>query len=362
MKQDEKRAGKIKKIKVGITQGDINSISYEVILKTLLDNRIMEVCTPIVYGSPKVAAYHRKALNIDNFSFNAIKSPEEANLKRANIINCLDDNIRVELGKSTKMAGEASYKSLEIAVQDLSEQKIDALVTGPINKYNIQSDKFTFAGHTEFLESQFNSKGALMLMINDLFKIGVVTGHVPLGKVTEYITKESILNKLRVLNNSLMMDFAIRKPRIAILGLNPHAGDKGVIGNEELDEIIPAINTAKEENILTFGPYPSDGFFGSGMYTKFDGVLAMYHDQGLIPFKALMTDGGVNFTAGLPIIRTSPAHGTAYEMAGKGEASEDSFRKSIYLACDIYQNRIRYNELAANPLKSYSSDEYTNES
>ena len=361
MKQDDREKTVPHKIKIGITQGDINSISYEVILKTLMDNRIMEICTPIVYGSPKVAAYHRKALNIDNFSFNTIKSSEEANPKRANIINCLDDDIRVELGKSTKMAGEASYAVLEMAVQDLSDNKIDVLVTGPINKHNIQSEKFNFAGHTEFLESRFNSKGALMLMINDLFKIGVVTGHVPLGQVTEYITKESIINKLRVLNKSLTIDFGIRKPRIAVLGLNPHAGDNGVIGKEELEEINPAIEGAKEENILAFGPYPADGFFGSGTYQKFDAILAMYHDQGLIPFKALTTEGGVNFTAGLPIIRTSPAHGTAYEMAGKGEASEDSFRKSIYLACDIFNNRLLYKELNSNPLKSYDNLESQNE-
>ncbi len=341
------------RILVGITHGDINSISYEVIIKALLDNRLYDSCTPIVYGSPKVAAYHRKALNIDNFSFNTIKSPDEANPKKSNIINCIDEDARVELGKITDYAGNSSIMALEIATQDLADKKIDVLVTGPVNKYNIQSDKFNYAGHTEFLESRFNSEGALMFMINDFIRVGVVTGHIPIDKVTEYITKDSIMRKLRIMNNSLIQDFGIRKPRIAVLGLNPHAGDNGVIGDEEQREIIPALTAIREENILTFGPFPADGFFGSSNYTKFDGILAMYHDQGLIPFKAMSPDGGVNFTAGLSVIRTSPAHGTAYEIAGKNEASPDSFRHAIYLACDIFNTRNGYKELTTNPLKSY---------
>ncbi len=348
---------KTEKIKIGITQGDINSISYEVIIKALLDNRMFDFCTPIVYGSPKVAAYHRKAIDIENFSFNIIKSPDEANPKRANIINCMDDDVRVELGRSTPQAGEGSYLALEMAAQDLADKKIDALVTGPINKYNIQSEKFSFAGHTEFLESRFNSDGVLMLMVSEVFKVGVVTGHVPLMKVSEYITRESILKKLRILNKSLLTDFNIRGPRIAVLGLNPHAGDNGLMGDEEQKEIIPAIEAAREENIIALGPFPSDGFFGAGNYRKFDAVLAMYHDQGLIPFKALITEGGVNFTAGLPVIRTAPAHGTAYEIAGKGTADPDSLRKSIYLACDVYNNRENYREISKDPLKSYNISE-----
>lgn len=340
------------KIRIGITQGDINGISYEVIIKALLDNRIFDICIPVVYGSPKVAAYHRKALNIDNFSFNTIKVPEEANPKRANIINCISDSVRVELGKSTAIAGEASYKALEAAVQDLENNKIDAIVTGPINKHNIQSDKFRFAGHTEYFESRFNSEGALMLMVNELFKVGIITGHVPLSKVPEQVTKENILKKIRILNNSLLVDFLIRKPRIAVLGLNPHAGDNGLIGDEEKKEIIPALKAARDENILIFGPFPADGFFGSETFKKFDASIAMYHDQGLIPFKAMMYEGGVNFTAGLPVVRTSPAHGTAYELAGRNEALPHSFRKAIYLACDLYHNRQSYKEMTSNPLKS----------
>ena len=345
------------KLKIGITQGDINGISYEVIIKALLDNRMFDLCIPVVYGSPKVAAYHRKALNIDNFSFNNIKKAEEASPKRANIINCVDENIRVELGKSTSIAGEASYLALEKAVNDLANNKIDALVTGPINKYNIQSDKFKFAGHTEYLEDKFGSGGALMLMVNDFFKVGVVTGHIPLAEVPKAVTQEAILKKLAILNKSLIIDFGIRKPKIAVLGLNPHASDNGVIGNEEKEVIIPAIKAAQEDNILAFGPFPADGFFGSNTYQKFDAVLAMYHDQGLIPFKSMTFEGGVNFTAGLSVIRTSPAHGTAYEITGKNEASPDSFRKSIYLACDIYKQRENYNELTSDPLKSYDISE-----
>lgn len=348
---------KDKKIVVGITHGDINSISYELIIKSLQDSRIHDFCIPIVYGSPKVAAYHRKALNIDNFSFNNIRTAEEASPKRANIINCISEDIRVELGKATKTSGEASVLALEIATQDLADGKIDVLVTGPINKYSIQSERFSFAGHTEFLETRFQSQGALMFMVHDLFRIGVVTGHIPLAKIPEFITKDTVLSKIRIMNKSLIEDFGIRKPRIAVLGLNPHAGENGIIGDEEQNEIQPAVEAAREESMLVFGPFAADGFFGSGNYTRFDGVLAMYHDQGLIPFKALMYEGGVNFTAGLPVIRTSPAHGTAFEIAGKGEATEDSFRKAIYMACDIYNFRNGHKELTSNPLKSYDISE-----
>lgn len=338
------------KIILGITHGDINSISYEVIIKSLADNRLFDTCTPIVYGSPKVAAYHRKALDLETFSFNTIRSADEATPRKAHIINCIDDSARVELGKSTQYAGESSLQALECAVKDLSEGKIDVIVTGPINKSNIKSDKFNFNGHTEFFESRFKSDGVLMLMINDLMRIGVVTSHIPISQVTEYIVRDTILNKLKILNKSLLTDFSIRKPRIAVLGLNPHSGDNGLIGNEEIEQIIPAINAAQEEGILAFGPFPADGFFGAGTFAKYDAILAMYHDQGLVPFKALTVSGGVNFTAGLPVVRTSPAHGTAYDLAGKNEASPDSFRKAIYMACDIYRNRLLYKEISANPL------------
>lgn len=338
------------RIILGITQGDINGISYEVIMKTLADNRILELCTPVVYGSPKVAAYHRKALDLENFSFNTIRNVDEAVARRANIVNCIDDSVRVELGKSTAYAGEASLQALEAAVKDMTEGKIDVLVTGPINKSNIKSEKFNFTGHTEYLETQFRSDGVLMLMVNELMRIGVVTSHIPLAKVNEYIMRDTLLNKLRIMNHSLLADFGIRGPRIAVLGLNPHSGDNGLIGDEEIKEIIPAIQAAMEEGILAFGPFPADGFFGAGTFTKYDAVLAMYHDQGLVPFKALTIEGGVNYTAGLPVVRTSPAHGTAYDITGKNEASPDSFRKAIYLGIDIFRNRMQYKEISSNPL------------
>jgi 4-hydroxythreonine-4-phosphate dehydrogenase len=340
------------KIILGITQGDINGVSYEVIMKSLADNRIFDLCTPVVYGSPKVAAYHRKALDLENFSFNTIRTVDEAATKRANIINCIDDAARVELGKSTAYAGEASLQALEMATTDLEAGKLDALVTGPIDKANIKSEKFNFNGHTEFFETRFKSEGVLMLMINELMRVGVVTSHIPLLKVNEYIMCDTILNKLKILNKSLLIDFTIRRPRIAVLGLNPHAGDKGLIGDEEVNEIIPAIAAAQKEGILAFGPFPADGFFGAGSFTKYDAILAMYHDQGLVPFKALTTEGGVNYTSGLPIVRTSPAHGTAFDITGKNEASADSFRKAIYLACDVFRNRLQYKEITSNPLKA----------
>ena len=342
---------KLQKIRIGITQGDINGIGYEVILKTLLDIRILDICTPIVYGSPKVAAYHRKTLNISDFSLNIIKSPEEANPKRANIINCLSDDIRVELGKSTATAGEASYLSLKKAVEDAKNGKLDALVTAPINKYNIQSDQFKFSGHTEFLKDYFNVTDVLMLMASDLIKVGLLTVHIPLKDIFTFLTPEGISNKIRLMNRSLTEDFRIRKPKIAVLGLNPHAGEEGMLGKEEQDIIKPAIESLKKEDLLVFGPFAADGFFGSGNHLKFDGIFAMYHDQGLIPFKSLVLDEGVNYTAGLPIIRTSPAHGTAFDLAGKNLADHNSFRKAIYTACDIYQNRLFHADITNNPLK-----------
>jgi 4-hydroxythreonine-4-phosphate dehydrogenase len=340
------------RIVLGISHGDINSISYEVILKTLLDTRIYEVCTPILYGSAKVAAYHRKALNLPQQNLNLIKSAEEATHRKAYLINCINDEIRVELGKSTPMAGESSFAALQKAVSDLKEGKIDALITGPIDKHSIQSETFKFPGHTEYLTSQFPGSESLMLMVNEVMKIGVVTGHYALKDVPGKITQELIIGKLKIMNKSLVEDFNIRKPRIAVFSLNPHAGDNGLLGNEEEKIISPAIKSARDQNILAFGPFSADGFFGAGTFSKFDGILAMYHDQGLIPFKALSYEGGVNFTAGLPIVRTSPAHGTAYEIAGKNEASENSFRQALYMACDILKNREEYKELTANPLKS----------
>ncbi len=335
------------KIRVGISQGDINGVSYEVIIKTFMDNKMLDLCTPILYGSPKVGAYHRKALNINNFSFNNIKTALEANPKRVNIVDCLDENVRVELGKSTLMGGEGSLKSLDCAVSDLGQGVIDVLVTAPINKHNIQSDKFTFRGHTEYLAHKFEAKDVIMLMVSDIMKVAVVTGHVSLSEVPGLLSVEMILNKLRLLSNSLTRDFGIRKPRIAVLGLNPHSGEDGLIGKEDIQVIQPALDLAREEKIMALGPFPADGFFASDNFARFDAVLAMYHDQGLVPFKALTFDSGVNYTAGLPVVRTSPAHGTAFEIAGKNQASPDPFRHAIYVACDVYKNRKLYDELVS---------------
>jgi len=345
-----------KKTIIGISHGDINGISYEVILKSLEDNRLLDLCTPIIYGSPKVAAYHKKAINLENINLNNIRRADEAHGNKINIINCIDDNIRVELGKSTKQAGISSYNALKNSVADLKDETIEALVTGPINKQNIQSDNFRYSGHTEYLMDIFGVEDVLMLMVSQYMKVGVVAGHVPISQLSTFITMERVLSKIRLLNQSLQKDFNIRKPKIAVLGLNPHAGDEGSLGTEEKDVIVPAIEEAKKNNTLVFGPFPADGFFGSGAFSKYDGVLAMYHDQGLIPFKTISRDEGVNYTAGLPVVRTSPAHGTAYELAGKGEASYASFRNAIYLACDIIKNRNFYDEINANPLhSSYNS-------
>jgi 4-hydroxythreonine-4-phosphate dehydrogenase len=340
-----------KTIVAGISHGDINGIGYEVIIKTLMDPMINDICIPVVYGSPKVAAYHRKALNVNNFSFNNIRSADEANYRKANMINCLGDDIRVELGKSTPQGGEAALVSLEKAVEDLMNGSIDVLVTAPIDKHNIQSESFNFKGHTEYLKSKAGAEDVLMFMISESMRIGVATGHVPLKNVPELLTTQLLVRNIKLMNQSLMLDFGIRKPRIAVLGLNPHAGDNSLLGTEEAEIILPAIKQAEKDGILAFGPFPADGFFGAGSFVKFDGILAMYHDQGLTPFKALSFDTGVNFTAGLPFVRTSPVHGTAFSIAGKGEASENSFRHAIYQACNIFRNRKMYEEISKNPLK-----------
>ena len=341
------------KIIIGITHGDINGIGYEVILKTLADNRMLETFVPVIYGSPKVAAYHRKNLDIQGLNLNIVNSITEINQKRVNIINCVDDEIKVELGTSTEDAGKAALIALERATEDLKSGELQALVTAPINKKNIQSASFKFPGHTEYLEQKFGTNTpALMMLVNDVMRVAVVTGHVPIKNVPAELTEKLIVDKLTVLNASLKKDFSIGRPRIAVLGLNPHAGDEGVIGNEEKTVIIPAMKKAEAQGIICVGPYPADGFFGSGNFNKFDAVLAMYHDQGLIAFKTVSMDTGVNYTAGLSIIRTSPDHGTAYDIAGQNLASEESFRQALYLAYDIYQNRHWNAEISANPLKT----------
>lgn len=336
-------------MKIGITQGDVNGVGYEVIMKALQDMEILDDLTPIIYGSPKAAAYHRKALNVAQFSLNNINTPDEAHPRRVNIVTCGDDNIKVELGKSSQAAGQAAFAALEAAVRDLSDGRIDAVVTAPINKKNIQSESFNFPGHTEYLE-QAAQAPALMLLVSGRLRVGVVAGHVPISRVAQYVSEDKILSKLRILHRSLRQDFNIDGPRIAVLGLNPHAGDHGLLGSEEETVIAPAIAKAQAEGICAMGPYPADGLFGSDALGKFDAVLAMYHDQGLVPFKALAFTSGVNFTAGLPLVRTSPDHGTAYDIAGQDKADPTSMREAIYLAMDIVRNRRVNLELEANRL------------
>lgn len=339
------------KIIIGITHGDINGIGYEVILKSLNDNRIFDMFIPVIYGSSKLMGFHKKLLDLRAVNPNVINSAEQAIAKRINLINCVDDNIKVEIGQSTQEAGQAALAALERATKDLKKGSIHALVTAPINKNNIQSDTFNFPGHTEYLEEKFGeNSSSLMMLVSDRIRIAVVTGHVPINEVSEKITEELIVKKLSILNESLQKDFTIIRPRIAVLGLNPHAGDDGVIGDEEQRIIQPALRKAEEKGITCFGPYPADGFFGAETYKKFDAVLAMYHDQGLIPFKTIAMETGVNFTAGLPIVRTSPDHGTAYDLAGKNLASEISFQQALYLACDVFKNRMLNEEISANPL------------
>jgi len=349
------------KIKIGITHGDFNGIGYEVILKTLVNAGIYDMCTPIVYGSSKIAAYYRKNIGLNNFSFNLIKYPIEANPKRPNLINVLNNEFKAEPGAATPMSGKAAFISLERATDDLKKGLIDALVTAPIHKQAIQSNQFQFPGHTEYLQNKFgNNNQALMFLISNNLKIGTVTGHIPVNEIAKNVKKETILNKIRLIHQSLLKDFGLNRPRIAVLGLNPHASDNGLIGNEEQNEIIPAIKQAREEKIMAFGPYPADGFFASLTFKKFDAILAMYHDQGLTPFKLLAFEEGVNYTAGLPIIRTSPDHGTAFDIADKNKANPSSFRNALYAAIDIWHKRKEYEEITQNPVASIKK-ESTNE-
>lgn len=338
---------------IGITHGDINGIGYEIILKTFADNRILDNITPVIYGSSKIAAFYRKNIvELQNLNLNVINSASDVITKRINIINCVNDELKVEVGLSTKEAGEAAFLSLEKATEDLKNGFLHAIVTAPINKENIQSDNFNFPGHTEYLEGKFGEpSSSLMMLANDVMRIAVVTGHIPVKDIAAKLSSELILKKLQILNTSLKNDFSIIRPRIAVLGLNPHAGDNGVIGKEEEEIITPAIKQAEKDGILCFGPYPADGFFGAGTFNKFDAVLAMYHDQGLIPFKTIAMESGVNFTAGLSVVRTSPDHGTAYDIAGKNLASENSFRQAVYMAHDIYYNRNWNKEINKNPLR-----------
>lgn len=347
------------KIKVGITHGDINGIGYEVILKALAADHVTEMVTPILYGSAKIAGFYRKAMELPPLQLNTISSAGDANPSRVNIINVVGEDAKVEPGQATKSAGEAAFAALERAVADLRDGLIDAIVTAPIDKDTIQSHTFTFPGHTEYLEASLAERGrdkALMILCSDRLRVALVTGHTPLSKVSEAVTREAVLGKLKVFNRALIEDFGVSSPRIAVLALNPHAGENGLLGTEESEVIAPAIAEAQEDGILAFGPYAADGLFGSGAWNRFDGVLAMYHDQGLAPFKSMAMNDGVNVTAGLPFVRTSPDHGTAFDIAGKGVAAPESMRAAVFTAVDIVRSRRRHAEMTANPLKKQSAE------
>ncbi len=340
-----------KKIRIGITQGDTNGIGYEVILKTFANPAMIELCTPVIYGSSKIMAYHRKAIDMPAYQVNITKSVAQLKETLPNLVEVTADDIKVDMGVPDHQAGRAAFMALEAAVSDLKNGDIDAIVTAPISKENIQSPEFQFPGHTEYLEaSAGDGEKALMVLFSDKIRVALVTTHMPIAEVPAAITKDRIKEKLRIFNQSLKRDFAIQGPRIAVLALNPHAGENGLLGKEEKEVIAPAIQEAYDEKILCFGPYAADGFFGNEQYRHFDGVLAMYHDQGLAPFKTLAMNEGVNFTAGLPIVRTSPDHGTGYDIAGKGVANESSMRHAVYAAIDIARNRSRYDEAHRNPL------------
>ena len=334
------------KLVVGITQGDGNGIGYEVIIKALADARILDSFTPVVYGSSKIFGFYRKQIhNLDPMDTYVIRSAREAKPKKINIVNCLPDNVFVEPGQATPESARCAMKALECAVADIKDGYIDVLVTAPINKRAMNNEGFGYAGHSEFLQEQFNCPDHTMIMVSDRLKVGVATGHIPLKDVPTVLTSERIVKKLRLMNASLIRDFGIDRPKIAVLGLNPHCGDGGLLGDEEREIILPAVQAANAEGILAFGPYSPDGFFGLSNYARFDATLAMYHDQGLAPFKALSFQTGVNFTAGLPIVRTSPDHGTAYDMAGRDEADPQSMMSAIYTAIDIWRSRQAYDEL-----------------
>ncbi len=341
-----------RKIIVGITQGDTNGIGYEVIIKALSDARILEMCTPVVYGSSKAFGFYRKNIpETENINTNVIGSAKDAHPKRVNIVNCLPDNLQIDPGQCTNDGAKAAITALEKAVEEMKAGYIDALVTAPFNKRSVTEETFQYAGHTEYLINEFGAADGLMFLCSDQMRVGVATGHIAISKVSEALNQELIVSKLKIMNESLLRDFNIVKPKLAVLGLNPHSGDKGLMGDEELKIIAPAIKQANEEGILAFGPYPPDGFFSVNMQYKFDAVLAMYHDQGLIPFKSLAFDSGVNFTAGLPVVRTSPDHGTAFDLAGSDKANPQSMISSIYLAVDVVRNREKYDQMHANPLK-----------
>ena len=327
------------KPRIGITIGDLNGVGPEVIIKALSDNRLLSLVTPVVYGSAKVISFYKKVMNLEEFNYSQVRNKGQFAAKMINVVNCWEDTIDITPGKQSKESGKAAFTALKQACEELKEGLLDAIVTAPIDKNTIHSDEFPFKGHTEYLTKFFGANNSLMFMVSDSLRVGLVTEHVALRDVASQLTKEKLEVKIALMENSLRNDFGITKPRIAVLGLNPHAGDGGLIGQEDEQIIRPVVNDLRNKGKLVYGPFPADGFFGSPQYLKYDGILAMYHDQGLIPFKSIAFENGVNFTAGLSVVRTSPDHGTAYNIAGKNQANESSLREAIYKAGDIFRQR-----------------------
>ena len=340
---------------IGISVGDINGIGIELIIKTLNDNRILEICTPLIFGNNKVINFYRKSMQDVNINFSISKEPGLINHKQLNLFNCWEEDVNITPGILNEIGGKYAVKSLIAAANALKEGKIDGLVTAPLHKKNVQSAEFNFTGHTPYLKNLFAAKDVAMFMIAENMRVALLTEHVAVKDIAPYITREAILSKLQIINNSLKRDFNINKPRIAVLALNPHSGDEGLIGKEEEEIIKPAIKDAKQKDIFCFGPYAADAFFARGQHEKFDAVLAMYHDQGLIPFKSMAIGEGVNYTAGIAGVRTSPDHGVAFDIAGQGKADEASFRESIFKCVDIINGRREYDEQYNNPLKKMST-------
>lgn len=346
----------IQKPVIGISCGDINGIGLELIIKTFSDHRILEQCTPVIFASNKVINFYKKAIPDSTFNYQSTREFDKLNHKQVNIFSCWEEEIVVTPGQLTDTGGKYAILSLQSAVAALKQKQIDGLVTAPVHKKNIQSSEFNFPGHTPFLKTMFGVNDVVMMMCAGNFRVALVTEHIPVKEVAAHLTKEKILNKLQIIHKSLQRDFGIDKPKIAVLGLNPHAGDEGLIGNEEETIIRPAIKEAKNNNMLVMGPYSADAFFARRSFEKFDAVLAMYHDQGLIPFKTLATGEGINYTAGLPAVRTSPDHGVAFDIAGKDKADPSSFITAIFACIDIINQRANYDESRANPLKKINPE------
>ncbi len=329
----------VDKPRIGITLGDLNGIGPEVIIKALADHRLLNLMTPVVYGSTKVLSFYRKMMNLEEFNYSQVKTKGQFFPKAINVVNCWDEVIEINPGQPSRQTARAALLCLKKAVEEVREGLIDGFVTGPIDKNTIHGEEFPFQGHTEYLTQEFNAGESLMLMVGHDLRVGLVTEHIPVKDISSFITRERVELKIRLMELTLKKDFLISKPKIAVLGLNPHAGDEGLLGKEEIDVIRPVIQDLKTKGKLIFGPYPADGFFASGQHSKYDGIVAMYHDQGLVAFKTLSFESGINYTAGLPFVRTSPDHGTAYNLAGKNLANEGSMREAMYVACDIIKNR-----------------------